>query len=115
MSKGELKIRGASAKTDKVDEKAIDRLMRGESDLATALGLDEEAQKDLRRQAIALCGAGKWQACIEVVLGVTALGSIHPVDAVLLSRCYRALGDSFSALMIERQYESLMQLEGSAQ
>lgn len=114
MSKGELKIRGASAKKDKVDDKAIDRLLSGKSDLATALGVDDEAQKDLRRQAIALCGAGKWQSCIDVVLGVTALGTIHPVDAVLLSRCYRALGDSYSAMMIEREYESLMAMEGGA-
>lgn len=106
VSKGELKVRGKSG--GQVDEKAIDRLLDGKIDLATALGAGAEAQKDMRRQAIALCGAGKWQACVDVVLGVTALGTVHPVDAVLLSRCYRALGDAQSAEYVEREYEALL-------
>lgn len=106
MSKGQLKVRGKSG--HRVDEKAIDRLFDGKIDLPTALGFGAEAQKDMRRQAIALCGSGRFRACIDVVLGVTALGTVHPVDAVLLSRCYRALGDVAAAEHVEREYEALL-------
>ena len=109
MSKHQLQLAGHTRARTHVDEKAVDRLARG-ARLEAALGISEAQIDALRRQAIALHGAGKWRACVDVVLGVTALGSVHPVDALLLARCYRQLGELEAAEACEAQYEALFRL-----
>lgn len=110
MSKHQLQLAGHAKARAKTDKKSIDRLAAGDTDLPEALGVTDAQLEALRRQAIALHTAGKWQACIDVVLGVTALGSVHPVDALLLARCYRQLGDDASAQACEAHYESMFRL-----
>lgn len=107
MSKHQLQLAGHARARAKTNDKQIDRLTKGTADLSEALGVTDAHLERLRRQAIALHGAGKWQACIEVVLGVSALGSAHPVDALLLARSYRALGDDSSAQACEAHYASM--------
>lgn len=108
MSKQQLELAGSLKAKTKTNKKLVDRLLEGKANLQTALGVDEAQVEKLRRQAIALYEAGKWQACIDVVLGVSALGSVHPLDALLLARSYRALGDAVKALACERHFEGLM-------
>ena len=47
----------------------------------------------MRRQALALMESGKWVRSIDVVLGVSALGNVHPADALILEHCYRGRGE----------------------
>lgn len=77
---------------EKIDRDAIQAYLVGEGDLADGLSITPEVVDGLRRQALALHTAGKWQRCIDVILGLVALGSIHPADAMMLSDSYRHLG-----------------------
>lgn len=115
MSKQQLKLAGSLKAKTKTNKKAVDRLLDGRADLRDALGVQAQQVEDLRRQAIALHEAGKWQACIDVVLGVTALGSVHPLDALLLARCYRVLDDLPQAEACEQHYEDLMRVAQQTQ
>src|SRR5215470_3687449 len=85
-------LNGSKKKREWIDELAIERFMKGEIDLQKALGVDDQLLLALRRQAFALYQSGKWERCIKIVLGVVALGSVHPADAVLLARSYEQLG-----------------------
>lgn len=115
MSKHQLELAGSLKAKTKTNKKAIDRLMAGQSSLPDALGVNEQQVEGLRRQAIALHEAGKHQSCIDVVLGVTALGSVHPLDALLLARSYRALGQAADADACERHYAELIALAAQTQ
>ena len=108
MSKQQLDLAGFKKAREKVDDKAIDKFFNGETDLAGALGLDSEAIDKMRRQAVALYGAGKWDACVKLVLGVVALGSVHPADALLLAKCYTELGNRNAAEQCTAHYEQMM-------
>jgi hypothetical protein len=86
--------------------------IEGRSELSEALALSDETATDLRRQAIALHQAGKFEACIDVVLGLAALGNVHPVDPLLLARCYTAVGDVRNAEICTEHYERMTKARG---
>lgn len=77
---------------ERIDLVALRDYLEGECDLADGLGLPSDDVRELRKQALALSKHGRHDACVDVVLGLVALGSIHPVDAVLLGRSFAALG-----------------------
>lgn len=81
----------------KVDHRALDTYLEGECDLAEGLGLSDEDVESLRNQAFALFETGHWERCRDVALGLAALGRVHLVDALMLSRCYRELGHTDEA------------------
>lgn len=112
MSKQQLRLSGSKKARTNVDELAVQKLAEGDIDLKEALGLSEATIEDMRRQAIALYGSAKYEACIEVVLGISALGSVHPVDPLLLARCYTALGDVANAELCAAHYERLSEAFG---
>lgn len=93
--------------TGRLDRKAVERYLAGQGDLAEGLGVDAEQILALRRQALALSEAGKWQRAIDVVLGLVALGSVHPADPAILSRCYQALGKEEEARACAEHAEAL--------
>jgi len=97
MSRQQLGLMSGKAKREAVDQGKIDGLVRGDTDLREALSLSDEVITGLRRQAVALAETGKWQACIDVILGLSALGNVHPADPPLLARCYDALGQPENA------------------
>lgn len=82
----------AKKANDRVDRKAVEGYLKGEGTLAEGLGLTPENISSLRRQALALVEAGKWQRAIDVVLGLVAMGNVHPADPAILARCYTELG-----------------------
>ncbi len=92
MSKQQIDLAKSKKKKRWTDPALVSEYATGEVELGRALGLDAEAVQALRRQAVALYESGKWQRCIDVVLGVVALGSVHPVDALLLAGSYKELG-----------------------
>ena|SRR5687767_12516765 len=108
VSKQQIKLSGSEKVRTWVDELRAERFIEGRIDLTEALDLSDDTARDLRRQAIALHQAGKFEACIEVVLGLAALGSVHPVDPLLLARCYTALGDVRNAEICTEHYERMM-------
>jgi hypothetical protein len=113
MSKQQIGLAGSEKVRTSVDPLRAERFLRGEIELAEALGLEDA--NELRRQAVALYGGGKYDACIEVVLGLAALGNVHPVDPLLLARCYTALGDVANAELCTDHYERMMRALGGAQ
>jgi hypothetical protein len=112
MAKQQLGLAGSEKARTSVDPLRAERFIRGELEIADALGLD--GADDLRRQAVALYGSGRFDACIEVVLGLAALGNVHPVDPLLLARCYTALGDVANAELCADHYERMMRALGEA-
>ena len=72
---------------------SVEDYLRGDCDLAGGLSIDAAAITGLRRQALALMRSGKPVRAIDVVLGISALGSIHPSDALILERCDRDRGE----------------------
>jgi hypothetical protein len=101
----QLSVHGHKARREDVDLVAVERYTNGEIDLRSALGLTPDLLDSLRRQAHALCKAGKWQACIDVVHALAALGDMDHSDPMLLALCHQALGDPRSA-------ESCLRLAG---
>ena len=73
------------------------RLLAGEISLEEAIGASPMQVAALRKQALVLYRAGKWQRCASVLLAVMELGDRAPLDPVMLSRCYDELGDTGSA------------------
>jgi hypothetical protein len=112
VTKQQLDLAGSSKARSKVDAKAVQKLVDGEVDFLEALGASPSTPDDLRRQAIALYGGGKYEACIDVVLGLSALESVHPVDPLLLARCYTKLGDVMNAEISTQHYERMMRALG---
>jgi hypothetical protein len=103
-----MKLSGSEKSRAWVDERRATSFIEGRIELSEALALDEETLQALRRQAIALLQAGKFEACIDVVLGLAGLGTVHPVDALLLARCYTAIGDVQNAQLCTEHYERMM-------
>ena len=112
MSKHRLKVAGSKKVAERVDAKAAEKLLTGRAGLADALGLGDAELEEMRRQAIALFSAGKWRQCIDVCSGVTALGSVHPVDAFMMAGSYEALGDHESARTLETHFGTMMKEAG---
>ena len=110
-----MKLSGSEKIRTRVDEAKAEKFIEGRIDLSDALELSEDFAKDLRRQAIALHQAGKFEACIDVVLGLAALGSVHPVDPLLLARCYTAIGDVRNAEICSEHYQRMMNAAGAAE
>ncbi len=108
MSKQQLNLAGFGKKRSQVNKKTLDQFFQGKLDLPEALGLTENNLEEMRRQAIAFHGAGKYQECVDLVLGISALGSIHPVDAKLLSLCYAELGQKDAADSCQLHFEEMM-------
>ncbi len=105
-------IHGSKKEQDWVDLLKVERFVKGEIDLATGLGIDDDFLQGLRRQALALYQSGKWERCIKVVLGIVALGSVHPADPVLLARSYEKLGMLEAAAECDRHAERMMSALG---
>ncbi|MCK6550868.1 hypothetical protein L6R52_33835 [Myxococcota bacterium] len=80
-----------------VDGERAGKLLRGEEDLAGALGLDAAQLDELRAHAIALYDAEKWARAIDVLIAVSALAPLEPWELVILARAHRELGDHASA------------------
>ncbi len=115
MSNQQIKLSGSEKARTRVDPQSVQRFTDGQIELMEALGLGDDSARDLRRQAIALFGAGKLTACIDVLLGLAALGSVHPVDPLMLSRCYAALGEVDNAALCAEHYERMMKAIGGAE
>lgn len=97
---------------EKTDPLAVSSFLRGERDLAGALNLTDEQLQGLRRQALALFEAGRVERAIDVINGLIALGRIHPLDAILLSRCYEKLGREEEARAFAAHAERIMREMG---
>ncbi|MCK6548588.1 CDC27 family protein [Myxococcota bacterium] len=105
-------IHGFKKAQDKVDEKVIDRFFDGDCDLAEALGVSDELIDGMRRQALALYESGKYQNAVQVVLGLVAMGRVHPADPLLLARCYEKLGKLEAAAECNAHGERLLSAMG---
>jgi hypothetical protein len=105
-------LHGSKKAHERVDELAVERFIKGECDLVDGLGIDDDVLQGLRRQALALYESGKFERCIKVVLGVVALGSVHPADPVLLARAYEKLGMHEAAAECDRHAERIMSALG---
>jgi hypothetical protein len=101
-------LHGSKKDQERVDPLKVEKFLAGECDLVEALGIDDEMLDGLRRQALALYQAGKWERCIKVVLGLVALGSVHPADPVLLARSYEKLGMHDAAAQCDLHAERMM-------
>lgn len=99
---------------ERVDRKAIEGYLKGEGSLADGLGLEPENILSLRRQALALLEAGKWQRAIDVVLGLVALGNVHPADPAILARCYEELGQPELARACAEHADAMVEALGLA-
>jgi hypothetical protein len=97
MSIHQLNLHGSEKKQKEVDPFLVRRFISGEIALEAALKLDREALDSLRRQAHALYEAGKWQACIDVLTGLSALGDVDAFDPLLMAGAYMELGNSEAA------------------
>jgi hypothetical protein len=85
-------LHGSKKDQERLDGVAMRAYLEGEGELSSGLALEPELIDKLRRQALALMATGKWQRCIDVLLALAALGSIHPADPIMLGRCHRELG-----------------------
>lgn len=92
----------------RVDHRALETYFSHEGDLADGLGLTDEDVDALRKQAFALYETGRWERCRDVVIGLAALGRVHLVDALMLARCYRALGFALEAQACEAHADRLL-------
>lgn len=97
---------------ERVDRKAIEAYLQGQGSLADGLSLTPENILSLRRQALALLEAGKWQRAIDVVLGLVALGNIHPADPAILARCYMELGQTEMARVCGEHADAMIEALG---
>lgn len=97
---------------ERVDTEAMQAYLHNEADLSEGLDLGPELGDDLRRQAHALMCAGQFQRCIDVTLALSALGSVHPADALMLGTCYRALGMEGAASQCEQHGARMMEAMG---
>ena len=99
MSKHQVGLHRGRKSRGGVVEQRVEAYRRGQSSLRDALGVPEHVLGELRDQAHALFGAGKWQRCIDVLLGLEALGNVKPLDPLMLSRCFDELMDADRASM----------------
>lgn len=99
MSRHQLRIHGSKKTRGEVDGERVGRLLRGDGDLAQALGLEGAQVEALRAQALALYQSEKWARAIDVLLAVAALDALEPWELVILARAYRETGDDASAAL----------------
>jgi hypothetical protein len=99
---------GRTAKPSSVDSEKVAQAIEGALDLRTALGVEPEVVEGLRRQARALCEVGKWQKCLEVMLGLAALDDLLPPDLVVMALAYEGLGDAELSAKLIAEAEGLM-------
>ncbi|MCK6548586.1 hypothetical protein L6R52_22250 [Myxococcota bacterium] len=109
MSIHQLNLRAPEKKARAIDEKVIAKYLRGEASLLDALKVDEKSTSALRRQAHALYEAGKWQQCIDVLLGLAAIGDVDAFDPLLLAGAYTELGDADAAEKCMKAGERMLQ------
>jgi hypothetical protein len=93
MSKQQLGLHGSKKRQDDVRLLLIEACLDGKKTLAQAMGITDRTIAELRAQAYVLYRTGKWERCIDVVLGLVSLGSLEPWDPVILSRCYDEIDD----------------------
>jgi hypothetical protein len=60
--------------------------------LAAALGVTPSLRAQLREGAHRLFEERRFEQCVDVVLGLQALGDYEASDALLLEQCFRLLG-----------------------
>jgi hypothetical protein len=94
MSKQQLRLHGSKRRQDDVRLLLIEACLEGKKTLAQSMGITDRTIGELRSQAYVLYRTGKWERCIDVVLGLVSLGSLEPWDPVILSRCYDEIDDS---------------------
>ena len=107
MSRHQLHLQGPGASGP---APAIDLEARKAPPIPTfdATGAADQNLEELRAQARALYEGGKWERCLEVVLGIAALGKLSLTDALMMPRCYRELGDHSSAIVVDRLVEEAL-------
>lgn len=104
----QAELAGRSSAQERHDPEAEAAYLRGERTLAGALDLDDDTFDAIRRQAVALFDAQRFERARDVLLGISALGRVHPGDMVLLAACYKALGDHETAAKIDAQARKLI-------
>ncbi len=116
MSKQQLRLhRGKKGSGGPIDGDRVQAFREGKLSLRRALGVPQETLGELRAQAEAFYTAGKWQQCVDVLMGLWELEELRPIDPVLLSRCFEELGDAERASvcakiahdLLDRAQESL--------
>lgn len=107
MSRHQLHLQGPgfSGPAPAID---VEALKARRISIFDAIGATEKNVEELRAQARALYEGGKWERCLEVVLGIAALGKLSLMDAVMMPRCYRELGDHASAQVIGAMVEDAL-------
>ncbi len=83
-------------------------------DLAEAIGLTEEVEQGLRRQALALLQSQRYPRALAVLQGLAALGNVHSVDPIIAARASQALGRSQAAAIYFQHAEKLLLSQGLA-
>lgn len=109
MSMHRLGLIGSEKKQRKVDVKVLTRFFEGKIRLDEALELDSKAAAGLRRQAHALYESGKWQQCIDVILGLAAVGDVDPFDPLLMAGAYTELGNAEAARLCTEMGEKMLE------
>ncbi len=107
MSRHQLHLQGpgASGPAPAID---LEALKAQQISIFDAIGATDQNLEELRAQARALYEGGKWERCLEVVLGIAALGKLSLTDALMMPRCYRELGDHSSAIVVDRLVEEAL-------
>jgi hypothetical protein len=82
--------------------------LEGESTLGAAIAIGPSTYEGLRSQARALFDAGLLERARDVLLGISALGEVHPADLVLLAAAYRGLGEPATADQLEATASALI-------
>ena len=108
MAIHQANLAGSRRDRERIDLGAMTAYLEGEADLSEGLDLDPSLVQDLRRQAHALMCAGHYQRCVDVVLALVAMGSVHPADPMMLAACYRGLGMESAARACEAHGERMM-------
>jgi hypothetical protein len=70
---------------------------KGQSDLFTALALDEDLLELIRGQARALYQTQRYDECKDVILGLLTLGDARPEYANMMVTCAEAAQDFMAA------------------
>ncbi len=112
MSIHQAHLVGSRRDRERVDLNAMEPFLEGEADLSEGLGLNAELIDNLRRQAHALMCAGHFQRSVDVTLGLVAMGSVHPADALMLAQCYRALGMPQAAEQCQQHGDEMLSAMG---
>jgi len=99
LSKQQLSLHGSSQKRAKVSLKAASDFVKGETDLVSALKVQDASIEGLRAQAVALYESARFQRAIDILLAVNELARLRPEELLILSISYKKLGDKRRASM----------------